>query len=189
MALFSEPPCPQCGQRLPLRQLWAAADTDKNGALRRNCGIVCPQCGMRLRVFQARASIFRILSLVLSVAIAALLVQQIFPYKVKDARAILTLCVGLPLVFFLNRFAPCFARVGEITDQEVLEFPLSPKPVAEEPESAEAKGQRELSEAMDEAQNGGPSSAASSGWRCASCGEENPGEFVICWKCQKNRPP
>jgi hypothetical protein len=78
--------------------------------------------------------------------------------------------------------------VGEIKDQDTLEFPLSPKPAAEEPESAEEKGQRELAEAMDEARNSGPSSVSPSSWQCASCGEENPGEFDICWKCQKNRP-
>jgi hypothetical protein len=188
MPLFSEPPCPQCGQTLPLRQLWAAADTDRNGALSRKCGIVCPQCGMRLRVFQTRVSIFRLCLLVLSIAVAVFLVQQIFPYRDKDARKILTLCVGLPLVFFLNQFAPCFARVGEIKDQDILEFPLSPKLAAEEPESAEAKGQRELAEAMDEAQSSRSSNVSPSDWRCASCGEENPGEFDICWKCQKSSP-
>jgi hypothetical protein len=187
MPLFSEPPCPQCGQSLPLRQLWAVADTERSGALRGKCGIICPQCGSRLRIFQARASFFRIFSLVLSIAVAFFLVQRILPHGARDARKILTLCVALPLIFFLDRFAPCFAQVRETKDQDTLEFPLSPKPAAEKPESTEAKGQRELAEAMDEAKNGGSDSVSPSGWRCPSCGEENPGEFDLCWKCQKSR--
>jgi hypothetical protein len=143
---------------------------------------------MRLRIFQARASFFRIVSLLLSIAVAFFLVQKMLPHSAKDARKILALCVALPLIFFLDRFAPCFAQVREPKDQDMLEFPLSPKPVAEESESAEAKGQRELAEAMDEAKNGGSDNISPLGWRCPSCGEENPGEFDICWKCQKGRP-
>ncbi|HUN81568.1 MAG TPA: hypothetical protein VMV81_08690 [Phycisphaerae bacterium] len=25
-------------------------------------------------------------------------------------------------------------------------------------------------------------------WKCESCGEENPGNFDICWKCEHERP-
>ena len=24
-------------------------------------------------------------------------------------------------------------------------------------------------------------------WRCSKCGEENPGEFEVCWKCEKEK--
>ena len=27
-----------------------------------------------------------------------------------------------------------------------------------------------------------------SAWKCAGCGEDNPGSFQECWKCQRGRP-
>jgi hypothetical protein len=27
-----------------------------------------------------------------------------------------------------------------------------------------------------------------SAWRCRHCGEESPGEFEFCWKCNEERP-
>jgi hypothetical protein len=31
-------------------------------------------------------------------------------------------------------------------------------------------------------------SNAGPAWTCPGCGEENPGNFEECWKCQRNRP-
>jgi len=166
-----------------MRQLWALAETDRTGALRQRCGIVCPQCGMRLRILQVGVTVYSIVTLLCVVAIASFLTRLI-PLHDKDAQVFLTLLVTFPVVMVLLRFAPCFARVAEIKDQEELEFPLSPK--LEEPESAEARDERELTEALASAKSE-PRDISSAAWRCASCGEENPGEFDICWKCQKER--
>jgi len=34
----------------------------------------------------------------------------------------------------------------------------------------------------------GDTAIDSSAWKCAGCGEENPGNFEECWKCQRDRP-
>ncbi len=33
-----------------------------------------------------------------------------------------------------------------------------------------------------------PTPSKGSAWTCPACGEENPSNFEICWRCQENRP-
>jgi hypothetical protein len=169
-----------------MRQLWAAADTDRSGALRDRCGIVCPQCGMTLEIFQAAANVYSFGAMLLVLPLAYFL-MHIIPAHNKETQLILTLLVFVPLVSVLLRFTPCFARVARATNPNELTYPLSPKPL--EPESTEARNQRELAEAIANAQNDKSRGISPATWQCASCGEENPGEFDICWKCQKDRAP
>jgi hypothetical protein len=55
-------------------------------------------------------------------------------------------------------------------------------------ESDEEREAREIDEAttVDADAEAGPN--AGSPWKCPACGEENPGNFYECWKCQKWRP-
>jgi len=57
---------------------------------------------------------------------------------------------------------------GEATFDQALEDPEPREPAEEESdgESAEPVGPN---------------------WRCAKCGEENPGNFDECWKCETER--
>lgn len=32
------------------------------------------------------------------------------------------------------------------------------------------------------------STPAGKNWRCTGCGEENPGNFELCWQCAKPKP-
>lgn len=51
-------------------------------------------------------------------------------------------------------------------------------------------GRRDSSEVPEEDATSESSDAVASGpaWRCAKCGEENPGNFDMCWKCETMRP-
>jgi hypothetical protein len=184
MPLFSEPLCPQCGQSLPMRKLWKVEGSGRLGLLQEKCGIVCSQCGMRLRIFQAGVGIYDVATIMLVVGLGSPLIHLI-PVRDKNTQLFLLLLIGFPIIILLLRFAPCFARVAEIQSEERIKFPLSSR--SEEPESAEVRGERELAESMAEARNSDSSAIAASDWKCASCGEVNPGQFNICWKCQKSR--
>jgi len=68
-----------------------------------------------------------------------------------------------------------------------LKYPLS-APAVPLVESDEEREAREIDEAttVDADAEAGPN--AGSPWKCPACGEENPGNFYECWKCQKWRP-
>ena len=44
---------------------------------------------------------------------------------------------------------------------------------------------REATEQMKEAQAAG----GAHDWHCRKCGEENPGNFDVCWSCETQRAP
>ena len=185
MPLLSEPRCPQCGFPLPTRQLWRVAGTNKLNLLTKKCGIVCPQCQVRLQVRQTYVLIFN-LAIPVVAAVVALFCIRLFPKLDKDGQTIVLLAMLTPVVIFQARFAPCFAQVALVSSDMALDYPLAPRPV--KPESDEEQAQREIVEAIAEAQNSEATRPLVESWICVSCGEENPGEFDICWKCQKVRP-
>jgi hypothetical protein len=103
----------------------------------------------------------------------------------KDAQIPILLLVGIPVVILQVRYAPCYATVGIVTSDELLCYPLSPPPPL--PESQQEKDEREYSEQVADWQDSKARLGTESAWKCNYCGEENPGEFDVCWKCQKER--
>jgi hypothetical protein len=102
----------------------------------------------------------------------------------KDADPLLLIAV-ISAVIFQVRFAPCFATVAIVTSDENLSYPLSPPPVA--PESQEEKELRESFEELMEWQERKLSEDPGPSWKCDDCGEDNPSEFEVCWKCRRER--
>jgi predicted RNA-binding Zn-ribbon protein involved in translation (DUF1610 family) len=185
VALISEPRCPQCGNSVPTRALWSASETDRFGMLRTRTGVVCSQCGIHLKVRQSRIAILNITLLLGAGALAGYVVAH---GSNKDASVLLAVLIVGTAVAFQFRYSPCFAQleIASGVDAEKLSYPLSTKatPIVE---LDDERGERELKEAVA---SGAESEAtkASSPWRCESCGEDNPGNFNECWKCQAMRP-
>ena len=136
-----------------------------------------------MRVLQAGASVYTVAILLFAFAGASFLLRLV-PLHDKDTQAFVFLLVAFSIIVPLLRFGPCFARVTQNGDLQGLIYPLSPQP--EEPESEEARAERELMDALANAKRESRD-MSSRAWRCASCGEDNPGEFDICWKCQKEK--
>jgi hypothetical protein len=183
MPIFREPPCPQCGQVFPTRQLWKVAPPNRFYLLNGKCGIACPHCGMHLRVFQSGVAIFSVAVLFMAMG---LLYVALATVSDKDAVVIVLALIMIPAVILQVRFAPCFARVGVVTDETGIEYPLAPRPMA--PETDGERDEHEFAEAMSQAPASETLQGGASAWKCASCGEDNPGEFDVCWKCQRDRP-
>lgn len=81
--------------------------------------------------------------------------------------------------------SPCFARLDVVNDlgADKLKYPLSAPavPLVESDEEREAREMDEAGNAGGE-QEAGPNARLP--WQCPACGEENPGNFYECWKCQ-----
>ena len=186
MPLIDEPRCPQCGQTVPTRELWRVADTNKFGLLKEDCGVVCPQCGVHLRIRQSRIIVFYIASII----VAAVLVSYLSPFlHNKDLATVLVFVVLAAAVALQFRYSPCFARLEIANDvgKDKISYPLSVKPVPIV-ESDEERDARELQEVLTKEPDREFDATAAASWKCLSCGEENPGNFTECWKCQTIRP-
>ncbi len=71
--------------------------------------------------------------------------------------------------------------------KDKLPYPLSaqPVPIAESDQERDA---RELEEVLTKEPDRELDATAAASWKCLSCGEDNPGNFNECWKCQTIRP-
>ena len=81
-------------------------------------------------------------------------------------------------VFFCNSitFRDCY-NCAIYETREVVEYPLA----------RAAKEQAAADRFFEEQRNMQSPDMGKPAWNCASCGEENPGNFEVCWKCQAAR--
>jgi hypothetical protein len=182
MSLLDPPRCPQCNSDIALRDFWEVAPKQSRGsALSGSLGIVCPTCGVKLKVIQGRVHLSFALVLVVPFALA-LLVGRVIPLDSgTDSSKLMVICLGAIYIggFFLQqRYIPRLLQVRFLKDGEVVEYPLA---IWARESAAEAQFFKEQRE-MESPDLGKPV------WTCTSCGEENPGNFDICWKCQTVRP-
>lgn len=181
MGFFDPPRCPQCNSTIALRDFWEVAPKQSRGsALSGALGIVCPTCGVKLRVLQGRAQLSYVL--VFGVPFALLfLVGQAIPLNSGTLSAkIALLCLGAIYVggFILQQhYFPRLLQLRYLRDGEIVDYPLSRAAKEQAAEDQFFEEQR----AMESPDVGKPP------WTCASCGEENPGNFEVCWKCQVAR--
>jgi hypothetical protein len=179
MSLLDPPRCPSCGSIVDLTELYRLAP--KGGAtMIGRVGIVGPVCGMSLRVLQVRAYLIGLLAFFLPLVlagityIAAPVARGSTDYSIRMAIFIAVLCVGIALH---KHSIPRLLTLRRLENGEVARFPLARTPTSDEnPEPSSAlpltpvEGNRPV-------------------WTCAKCGEENPGNFDECWKCQTWRVP
>jgi hypothetical protein len=185
MPLISEPLCPQCGQPLPTRQLWRVAAKKSVSLLSIKCGIKCPLCQVRLRILQGRVVLFNFLILMVGVGFTIAYLMLATPLDRYKSKLTIVIIL-LPVVLLQMRFAPCFVRVAVVIGEDRLTYPLDPSPPPVTIGDAIAR-LRPL-EAQFREKDDNSDEPPVTPWRCGSCGEENPGEFDCCWKCQKDRP-
>jgi hypothetical protein len=143
-------------------------------------GIVCPTCGVKLRVLQGRAQLSYVLVFGLPFALLLLVGQAIPLNSGTPSAKIALLCLGAIYFggFILQQhYFPRLLQLRYLRDGEVVDYPLAKAAKEQAAEDEFFDEQRE----MESPDTGKPA------WKCASCGEENPGNFDVCWKCQKER--
>jgi hypothetical protein len=129
-----------------------------------------------LRVLQARAYLvgllvfFLPLVFVIVSVIAAPVARGSTDYSIRMMMFMAVLWIGIVLH---KRAIPKLLTVRLVQNGEVVRFPLAPKPSVPE-EDIDPSSALELKPVED----GRPE------WTCANCGEQNPGNFDECWKCQ-----
>jgi hypothetical protein len=179
MSLLDPPRCPNCSSIIDLTELYRVAPKGGTTMIGR-VGIVCPVCGMSLRVLQVRAYLIGLLAfflplvLVVTTYIAAPVVRGSTEYSIRMAIFIAVMWVGMSLH---KRSIPRLLTLRLLENGEVVRIPLARTPMTDE--HAEPSNALQLT----------PVEANRPVWTCAKCGEENPGNFEECWKCQTWRAP
>jgi hypothetical protein len=179
MSLLDPPRCPNCNSEVALKELWDAAPKSQGGSLIvRPVGLACPTCGVKLKVLQRRL----LLSLAVSYIVPfAIVVPAVFMAQWDNDRERRLVSLGLLMIAYfgafriLQRLIPRLLRVRLLKDNEKVVFPLAKAAV----ETAESQETSVLS--LEPTDDDRPE------WTCKSCGEENPGNFDECWKCQEPR--
>jgi hypothetical protein len=164
-----------------LDPLWDAVPLDRLGLMRNGpYGIRCPACGKELRVLQTRVAVAIATLFFGPFFLAIFLILSYVPYVRDDALRLISMGVVVVTVVWLQgKYAKRFARLRELNTGEVVGFPLD----VEVPDiyAVPIDGPQPFRATSED--NG-----LVTPWTCSSCGETNPGEFEICWKCAKERP-
>jgi hypothetical protein len=178
MTLLDPPCCPNCKSIIDLAELYRMAPKSGTTMIGR-VAIMCSVCRMELRVLQTRAYfvgllvfLFPLLCVMVS-GIAAPVARGSTDYSIRIVMLATVLWVGIVLH---KRAIPKLLTVRLVQNGEIVRFPLAPKPSGPE-EDTDSGSALELKPIED----GRPE------WTCANCGEQNPGNFDECWKCQTCR--
>ena len=177
MSLFDPPRCPNCSSVIDLKELWRAAPkTSRGSRLEGKIGVVCPMCGIKLRVLDNRIGIISVaLFILMVVGMASLL--QLSKSRTDDGPILFVLGIlCIPGFIYFQKSIPKLLRLRLLEEGEKASFPLL---MLVEELAAERKAFEE-----EEEQNPEPTEDAGPAWKSKSCGEENPGNFDECWKCQ-----
>jgi hypothetical protein len=173
MQLIPFPVCPECGRSIPTDELWRAGNTNRLGLLIGRIGVVCPHCGVALRVLQHYV-LLSSLAGILAPAIALGLILK--PTSQDDARLLFVIPAVVIALTWNLRYGHRFAVLKRSQD-EGLDYPLTRETQARDVYVAQMEEDERIGQLAATDPSGPP-------WKCAQCGEENPGEFDICWKCQ-----
>jgi hypothetical protein len=188
MSWLRDPICPNCEAAVPLQELWRAAPRTSRGiAIRGVVGISCPHCAVRLRVQQHRligASVVVYVAMIVAVWTARSWLP-VGPDGIPLAAVVSILAAFVLLLSVVSACAPRLLTLRRLYDGESVVYPLE-LPPDEGPEPTQEDDDRaalaEVMSAPDQASEPGRA------WRCPKCGEENPGNFDACWKCETDRP-
>jgi hypothetical protein len=181
MSLLDPPRCPQCNSDIALRDFWEVAPKQSRGTgLSGALGIVCPTCGVKLRVLQGRAQLSYVLVFGLPFALLFLVGQAVPLNSGTPPAKIALFCLGAIYFggFILQQhYFPRLLQLRYLRDGEFVDYPLARAAKEQAAEDQFFEEQRQM-------ESPGTGKLA---WTCASCGEENPGNFEVCWKCQEAR--
>lgn len=184
MLLVEPPKCPHCGEPV------SAADLRREFGRRHTFfdttkwGIRCPVCKAVLKLRKGRTYALAVLFYGTAL-IGWTSLSTYGPALDSEARQVLVLALTVAWVLVYLRWAPLFAQLEEAGPDEKIQIHKSPdEQLAEDPQY-----QAELKEAEEQSQwTESVNDPSRKPWRCASCGEEVPATFDICWKCQKPKP-
>jgi hypothetical protein len=176
MSLFDPSRCPNCNSNIDLKDLWRyAPKTSRGSQLAGHIGIVCPVCGIKLRVLQGRLQITSIALFILLLSSALVLGRLRLSYG-----GVKPLLIGLGAVYLagyvlFQKSIPRLLQLRILEEGEQAGFPLVTlaEDLAVQREAAARDGVD-----LEPVADTGPK------WICANCGDENPGNFDECWKCQ-----
>jgi hypothetical protein len=173
MQLIAFPLCPECGRSIPTDELWRAGNTSRLGLLIGRIGVVCPHCGVTLRVRQHYVLASSLAGLFGPAIVLGLLFK---PHLADDERLLIVIPVVVMGMTWNIRYSHRFAVLRRSQDT-TLDYPLTRAAQARDSYQAQMEEDERLAQLAATHPSGPP-------WKCAQCGEENPGEFEICWKCQ-----
>jgi hypothetical protein len=183
MSLLDLPRCPNCNSEIELKELWRIAPkTNRGSMMAGNVAIACRVCGIKLRVLQGRAQLSGLLGFGLLIALS-LIGGNLSSHTGSPLRTALIaapfVIVAIASYWVQQRLIPRLLRVRLLEEGEQVVYPLiAPQ---EEWETDQQVDARDLCNSESAGDNRPV-------WTCAKCGEKNPGNFDICWKCQAERP-
>jgi hypothetical protein len=174
MSFLDPPRCPNCYSLIDLAELWRAAPKSRN-TISSPVAIVCPVCGVKLRVLQGRSYLIGLLAV--AIPFAVMMVSNfVAPVTRRSMDYNVRMGIFAVIVFgaasIHSRNIPRLLTVRLLKDNEAVRYPLAPSTIPEPEASLEGA----LS--LEPTEDGRPI------WFCSKCGEENPGNFEECWKCQ-----
>jgi hypothetical protein len=183
MSLLEAPRCPVCYQRVNAQDVRREVLRRKEWPAYPPWGIRCPGCRTELGirrwpVFVAGA----FLLLTLGLASQWLLARAKAVHEDLGMLAAFALVIAFVLAY--TRWAPLFAQLRRPgpTEHLRIEKTIAEKLAADADYQEEVAEVDERNEWIEEA-----SREARGPWRCSACREENPGNFDVCWNCEKAR--
>jgi hypothetical protein len=126
-----------------------------------------------------------VLCLYLASLIGAIALARTKPHFDRDVPGMFFLICAAVCAVAYARWAPLLVRLNRAEPGEdiIVDKPLAVR-LAEDPEYQQDLREMEEQERWSDEMNS-PSRKA---WKCSRCGEENPSNFDICWKCQCPNP-
>lgn len=183
VALFAIPNCPNCGQPVNhgdlRREFWRRGNFDDKPH-----GIECPTCHQVLKLSKWRSNVLAVV-LYAALPISAVFFPGQWQHLDRESTQFVAVLILILVGIVYMRWAPLLARLVRPAPGEkvMVDKPLEVM-LAEDPEyQRDMQELDELNEWRERA-----NSPNRREWRCAECGEENPANFDICWKCQKPNP-
>jgi hypothetical protein len=124
-----QPRCPQCGNSVPLQQLWRVAPSGRGGiVLTGRIGILCPSCGVKLSVLQGRvrAIAFGIYAVFVGCICCVGLAARHGFVRFNDTGVLSAIALGFSAKFIiLPSLSPRVARLRVVDLNEDVQFPLN----------------------------------------------------------------
>jgi hypothetical protein len=176
--MLEYPPCPVCGGELPLREFFE--EWDPSGRYQTaNPALECPSCFARLRPKLLRAGLLMTAALIASFA---LMFMGMMFFRENDLASLVNGMAFVASFFWIQgSFRQRLITWREVAPGERVRFMLPTRAQRDQADAeARAAAEAERAAAAREA-------AAYPPWRCLTCGEENPGRFELCWKCESER--
>jgi hypothetical protein len=177
MPFVNPPRCPNCDSAIALQDFWQSVGKLRFLAGADRAGVVCPTCGTPLRVLPGFAGLSATMALLLLIFVGVVTANTVPAGWSWSARSRRALWVGAGLIALSgfavhNLVAPRLLGLRSLRPGEAVTFPLGEDTTERK---AGVRAGNSLDESMEENRPA---------WTCAKCGEENPGNFDECWKCQ-----